>query len=70
MTNSKKKHSIKTAFSDTNYENENKNYDIDMINKYEKNLINFCKILNILYKKLIYLLIFIIFFIYINQKKI
>jgi hypothetical protein len=38
MTNSKKKHSIKTAFSDTNYENDNKNYDLNMINKYEENL--------------------------------
>ena len=38
MTNSKKKHSIKTAFSDINYENDNKNYDLNMINKYEENL--------------------------------
>ena len=38
MTNSKKKHSIKTAFSDTNYETENNNYDLNMIHKYEENL--------------------------------
>ena len=38
MTNSKKKHSIKTAFSDTNYETENYNYDLNMIHKYEENL--------------------------------
>ena len=38
MTNSKKKHSIKTAFSDTIYENDNNNYDLNMLNKYEENL--------------------------------
>jgi len=38
MTNSEKRYSIKTTFSDTICENETMKYDLNMVNNYEENL--------------------------------